>query len=94
MIIEVDVFIWIFEDLVLLEDELIIFKWCFSVFIGSYLEVYLCVNDINYLVLMGVFISGVVLSMVLESVDKDYYIIVLEDVVGDRLDDKYDFIIE
>ncbi|CAC6037030.1 N-carbamoylsarcosine amidase [Staphylococcus aureus] len=34
------------------------------------------------------------MSTALESVDKDYYITVLEDAVGDRSDDKHDFIIE
>ena len=51
-------------------------------------------NDINHLVLTGVSTSGAVLSTALESVDKDYYITVLEDAVGDRSDDKHDFIIE
>jgi nicotinamidase-related amidase len=37
--------------------------------------------------------SDLVLSTALESVDKDYYITVLEDAVGDRSDDKHDFII-
>ena len=63
-------------------------------FTGSYLEVYLRANDINHLVLTGVSTSGAVLSTALESVDKDYYITVLEDAVGDRSDDKHDFIIE
>ncbi|CXN71040.1 Isochorismatase transposase [Staphylococcus aureus] len=76
------------------EDEPIISKRRFSAFTGSYLEVYLRANDINHLVLTGVSTSGAVLSTALESVDKDYYITVLEDAVGDRSDDKHDFIIE
>ncbi|HCX2167182.1 TPA: cysteine hydrolase [Staphylococcus aureus] len=92
--IEADASTRILEDLAPLEDEPIISKRRFSAFTGSYLEVYLRANDINHLVLTGVSTSGAVLSTALESVDKDYYITVLEDAVGDRSDDKHDFIIE
>ncbi len=72
-----------------------LFERRFSAFTGSYLEVYLRANDINHLVLTGVSTSGAVLSTALESVDKDYYITVLEEnAVGDRSDDKHYFIIE
>ncbi|HDE0423749.1 TPA: cysteine hydrolase [Staphylococcus aureus] len=93
-ITEADASTRILEDLARLEDEPIISKRRFSAFTGSYLEVYLRANDINHLVLTGVSTSGAVLSTALESVDKDYYITVLEDAVGDRSDDKHDFIIE
>ena len=93
-ITEADASTRILEDLAPLEDEPIISKRRFSAFTGSYLEVYLRANDINHLVLTGVSTSGAVLSTALESVDKDYYITVLEDAVGDRSDDKHDFIIE
>lgn len=66
----------------------------FSAFTGSGLEVFLNANQINHLVLTGISTSGVVLSTALEAADKDYQITVLEDAVGDRSDDKHDFIIE
>ncbi len=92
-ITEADASTRILEDLAPLENEFIS-KRRFGAFTGSYLEVYLRANDINHLVLTGVSTSGAVLSTALESVDKDYYITVLEDAVGDRSDDKHDFIIE
>ncbi|WP_251352807.1 isochorismatase family cysteine hydrolase, partial [Staphylococcus aureus] len=81
-ITETDASTRILEALEPLEDEPIISKRRFSAFTGSYLEVFLRANDINHLVLTGVSTSGAVLSTALESVDKDYYITILEDAVG------------
>lgn len=91
---EDDAFAQILEELEPAEDEPIMTKRRFSAFTGSSLEVFLNANQINHLVLTGISTSGVVLSTALEAADKDYQITVLEDAVGDRSDDKHDFIIE
>ncbi|EHJ07448.1 isochorismatase family cysteine hydrolase [Staphylococcus simiae] len=84
----------ILEELAPLDSEPQIAKRRFSAFAGSELEVLLRANQIDHLILTGVSTSGVVLSTALAAVDKDYIVTVLEDAVGDRSDDKHDFIIE
>lgn len=91
---ENDEFAEILEELSPTDEEPILTKRRFSAFTGSGLEVFLNANHIDHLVLTGVSTSGVVLSTALEAADKDYQITVLEDAVGDRSEDKHDFIIE
>lgn len=60
-------------------NEPVVTKYRFSAFAGSNLEVILRAQQIDSLVLCGISTSGVVLSTLRESADKDFAITVLSD---------------
>jgi nicotinamidase-related amidase len=63
--------------------EVIVTKKRVSAFAGSDLELVLRSHDVDTLVLAGIATSGVVLSTVREGADRDYRLIVLEDLCLD-----------
>lgn len=63
--------------------EVIVTKKRVSSFTGSDLEVVLRSRDVTHLVLAGITTSGVVLSTVREAADRDYELIVLDDLCLD-----------
>ncbi|MGH7195466.1 MAG: cysteine hydrolase family protein [Candidatus Saccharimonadales bacterium] len=65
------------------KGELVIAKKRVSAFAGSDLEMILQAQNIKHLVLTGIATSGVVLSTLRASADKDYQITVLEDCCAD-----------
>jgi nicotinamidase-related amidase len=76
------------------EQEPIVTKHRVSAFTGSNLEVLLRGLEVRHIVLTGVATSGVVLSTSVEAADKDFDITILEDAVGDREQDKHEFLVE
>ncbi len=64
--------------------EVVVTKKRVSAFAGSDLELVLRSRDVTTLVLSGIATSGVVLSTVREGADRDYRLIVLEDLCLDR----------
>ncbi|HEX4432873.1 MAG TPA: isochorismatase family cysteine hydrolase [Frankiaceae bacterium] len=66
------------------KGEVVVTKKRVSAFAGSDLELVLRSNEITTLVLTGIATSGVVLSTVREGADRDYRLIVLEDLCLDR----------
>jgi nicotinamidase-related amidase len=63
--------------------EVVVTKKRVSAFAGSDLELVLRSNNVTTLVLTGIATSGVVLSTVREGADRDYRLIVLEDLCLD-----------
>jgi len=63
--------------------EVVVTKKRVSAFAGSDLELVLRSHDVDTLVLAGIATSGVVLSTVREGADRDYRLIVLEDLCLD-----------
>jgi nicotinamidase-related amidase len=84
----------IHPDLNRQEQEPIVTKHRVSAFTGSNLEVLLRGLEVRHIVLTGVATSGVVLSTSVEAADKDFDITILEDAVGDREQDKHEFLVE
>lgn len=76
------------------EHEPIVTKHRVSAFTGSNLEVLLRGLQVRHIVLTGVATSGVVLSTSVEAADKDFDITILEDAIGDREQDKHEFLVE
>jgi nicotinamidase-related amidase len=66
------------------KGEVVVTKKRVSAFAGSELELVLRSNGVTTLVLSGIATSGVVLSTVREAADRDYGLIVLEDLCLDR----------
>ncbi|HEX4016875.1 MAG TPA: isochorismatase family cysteine hydrolase [Frankiaceae bacterium] len=66
------------------KGEIVVTKKRVSAFAGSDLEMVLRSHDITTLVLSGIATSGVVLSTLREAADRDYGLIVLEDLCLDR----------
>ena len=66
-----------------IETDLVVTKRRVSAFTGSDLEVILRAQKIDHLVLAGIATSGVVLSTVRESFDRDYELTVLSDLCAD-----------
>jgi nicotinamidase-related amidase len=64
-------------------DDIVVIKKRISAFAGSDLEVVLRSLEIKHLVLSGISTSGVVLSTLRESADKDYVLTVLSDCCAD-----------
>jgi nicotinamidase-related amidase len=64
-------------------DEVVIIKHRVSAFRGTDLDMILRANEIDTLILMGIAISGVVLSTAIEASDNDYRIIVVSDCCAD-----------
>jgi nicotinamidase-related amidase len=69
------------------KGEVVVTKKRVSAFAGSDLELVLRSHDIDTLVLCGIATSGVVLSTVREGADRDYRLIVLEDLCVDADDE-------
>ncbi len=67
-----------------LPDDIVVVKRRISAFTGSDLEVLLRAREIETLVLFGIATSGVVLSTLLEAVDRDYRTIVVADCCADN----------
>jgi nicotinamidase-related amidase len=65
------------------KGEVVVTKKRVSAFAGSDLELVLRSHDVTTLVLAGIATSGVVLSTVREGADRDYRLIVLEDLCLD-----------
>jgi nicotinamidase-related amidase len=66
------------------KGEVVVTKKRVSAFAGSDLELVLRSNKVTTLVLTGIATSGVVLSTVREGADRDYRLIILEDLCLDR----------
>jgi nicotinamidase-related amidase len=64
-------------------DDIVTTKHRVSAFAGTDLELILCANDIETLVLFGIATSGVVLSTLLEAADADYRLVVIKDCCTD-----------
>lgn len=69
------------------KGEVIVTKKRVSAFAGSDLELVLRSHDVDTLVLAGIATSGVVLSTVREGADRDYRLVVLEDLCLDADDE-------
>ncbi len=69
------------------KDEVVVTKKRVSAFAGSDLELVLRSHEVDTLVLCGIATSGVVLSTVREAADRDYRLIVLEDLCLDADDE-------
>jgi nicotinamidase-related amidase len=63
--------------------EVVVTKKRVSAFAGSDLELVLRAHDVDTLVLSGIATSGVVLSTLREAADRDYRLVVLEDLCLD-----------
>lgn len=63
--------------------EIVVTKKRVSAFAGSDLELVLRAHDVDRLILGGIATSGVVLSTVREAADRDYELVVLEDLCLD-----------
>jgi nicotinamidase-related amidase len=64
--------------------DVIVTKHRVSAFVGTDLEMILCANGIDTLILTGIATSGVVLSTVRHAADADYRVVVVEDCCADR----------
>jgi nicotinamidase-related amidase len=69
------------------KGEVVVTKKRVSAFAGSDLELVLRSHDVDTLVLCGIATSGVVLSTVREAADRDYRLVVLEDLCLDADDE-------
>jgi nicotinamidase-related amidase len=67
-----------------INDEVVITKHRVSAFSNSDLDMVLCANDIDTLVMYGVATSGVVLSTLVDAADRDYKIYVIKDCCADQ----------
>jgi nicotinamidase-related amidase len=76
------------------EGEPIIVKHRVNAFYGTDLEMILCAQGIDTLVLMGHATSGVILSTVRYAADADYRIVVVEDGCADRDTDVHQVLME
>jgi nicotinamidase-related amidase len=85
--LEMSDFIKIHPDLLPQDNEIVVIKRRVSAFTGSDLEVILRSLNIQHLILAGVSTSGVVLSTLRESADKDYRITILSDCCADGDDE-------
>jgi nicotinamidase-related amidase len=75
-------------------DDIIITKHRVSAFEGTDLEMILRANEIDTLVLFGIATSGVVLSTLIDAVDRDYRLIVIKDCCIDSDADLHRCLIE
>lgn len=60
-------------------DDIVVVKHRVSAFAGTDLDMILRANEIDTLILFGIATSGVVLSTLIDAVDKDYRIFVIKD---------------
>ncbi len=65
-------------------DDIVVVKHRVSAFAGTDLDMILRANDIDTLVLFGIATSGVVLSTLVDAVDRDYRLIVIKDCCVDQ----------
>ena len=89
-----DEMIKIHQDLAPLPEEITVIKRRVSAFTGSDLDVVLRSLEVQHLVLTGISTSGVVLSTVRESADKDFGLTVLSDCCADNDDEVHRVLME